>query len=755
MNSSLNAWFYIALGCCLHFINHTSFAQPKPTPKHVDLSVKKEKENLEVFHDWIRYNNPGSLLINHLNDQAQGFYDMRDKEIAKLKNRNDWTSRQQWVRKKLKELVGPFPEKTPLNARVTGILQKKGYRIEKIVYESMPDFYVPGCLFIPDGIKGKAPVVLNLIGHEQESFRAELDQVVILNLVNKGFIVFTIDPPGQGEHVQYFDPEIKLSSIGYSVIEHCYFGNQCFLSGSSAARYFIWDGIRAIDYLTSRNEVDAERIGLTGFSGGGTVTSYLGAFDDRVKVAIPSSRSTASRRQLETKGAQDAEAEFLRGLANGITFEDLIEVRAPKPTLMTFTSQDEYLSLQGARDAFHEIKKAYHAFDKSANVDLVEDDFKHWLTPKIRLAIYSFFMKHLGVAGEPSEEEIELLTTEELRINSTGQISTSVGGQMIFDVNRKETERLFENILVSRKKIDNHLVNTLTKAKEISGYIAPTTNTKEAFINGRYQRDGYTVGLYAIDGEGKYSIPFLLFIPDNRRDKNPAIIYVHPEGKITEAAPGAEIEKLVKQGYIVAAIDPLGIGETKNRATRGLADGYAGVLIGRSIVAIQAGDIARVAKYLENHKDVDNNRIGAVGKDGMCLPLIHAAAFEPLISNVTLIGSLLSYRLVAMNRFYRVGITKNEGGGLWHPYEVDFSWGIGGVLTAYDLPDLIACIAPRKVALSGIKDQMLEPASNELIDKEMQFAKTAYAVKNVSSSLRMSSSYQDLNATIEWCFSTK
>jgi hypothetical protein len=186
-----------------------------------------------------------------------------------------------------------------------------------------------------------------------------------------------------------------------------------------------------------------------------------------------------------------------------------------------------------------------------------------------------------------------------------------------------------------------------------------------------------------------------------------------------------------------------------------LADGYAGVLIGRSIVAIQAGDIARVAKYLENHKDVDNNRIGAVGKDGMCLPLIHAAAFEPLISNVTLIGSLLSYRLVAMNRFYRVGITKNEGGGLWHPYEVDFSWGIGGVLTAYDLPDLIACIAPRKVALSGIKDQMLEPASNELIDKEMQFAKTAYAVKNVSSSLRMSSSYQDLNATIEWCFSTK
>ena len=395
----MKTWFYICLSFSLYLAHQTSFAQPKPTPKHVDLSVKQEKENLEVFHDWIRYNNPGSLLINHLNKQAQLLYEIRDKEIAKLKNKEDWTSRQLWVRKKLMDLVGPFPEKTPLNARITGTLKKNGFRVEKIVYESMPGFYVTGCLFIPEGIKRKAPAVLNLIGHEQESFRAELDQVIILNLVKKGFIVFTIDPLGQGEHVQYFDPEIKLSSIGYSVIEHCYFGNQCFLSGSSSARYFIWDGIRAIDYLTTRKEVDAERIGVTGFSGGGTVTSYLGAFDERVKVAIPSSWSTASRRQLETKGAQDAEAEFLHGLANGITFEDLIEVRAPKPTMMTFTSQDEYLTLQGAREAFHEIRSAYEAFDKSENLVLVEDDFKHWLTPKIRVAIFAFFMKHLGVDG--------------------------------------------------------------------------------------------------------------------------------------------------------------------------------------------------------------------------------------------------------------------------------------------------------------------------------------------------------------------
>jgi dienelactone hydrolase len=744
----------IVLGCCLYLIFQTSFAQPQPTSKHVDLSVKRDKENLNVFRDWIRNNNPGSQLINHLTDLASRFYDVRDTEIAKLKDKTGWIDRQALVKKKLQQIVGPFPQKTPLNAITTGTVKKNGYRIEKIVFESMPEFYVTGCLFIPDRIKGKAPAVLNLIGHEQESFRAELDQVIILNLVKKGMIVFTIDPPGQGEHVQYFDPKVKLSSIGYSVIEHCYFGNQCFLSGSSAARYFIWDGIRAIDYLTSRKEVDADRIGVTGFSGGGTVTSYLGAFDERVKVAIPSSWSTASRRQLETKGAQDAEAEFLNGLVNGITFEDLIEVRAPKPTLMTFTSQDEYLTLQGAREAFHEIKKVYSAFDKIENVDLVEDDFKHWLTPKIRLAIYSFFMKHLAVPGDPTETDVELLTAEELKVTSTGQILTSLGGQMIFDVNSKETASHFDSVLTSRKNINKHLADVLPKAKRISGYVEPTTDsTKEAFINGRYVRDGYTVGLYAIEGEGEYEIPVLLFIPDKRKEKAPTIIYLHPDGKVTDASPGGEIERLVKEGYIVAAADPLGVGETKNTATRGLADGYTGVLIGRSIVGIQAADIARVAKYLSHNKQVDKSKIGAIAKGTMCLSLIHAAAFEPLISNVMLIGSLISYRSVAMNRFYRIGITDNEGGGQWHPYEVDFSWGVGGALTAYDLPDLIACIAPRKVAISDLKDQMLAPATDSLVNEEMEFPKAVYASKNVSSNLRISSSHEDLNTTITWCFS--
>lgn len=748
----LSKYFCALLASFVFLVVEVLNAQTKPIPRHVDLIRKPEPENLNVFDQWIRWNNPGSMLINHLTQQASKYYTLRDEEIAKLTTRNDWVLRQQLVRKKLHEILGPFPEKTPLNARITGVLKKSGYRVEKIIYESMPGFYVSGCLFLPDVSKKNTPAVLNLIGHEQESFRAELDQVIILNLVKKGIIVFTIDPPGQGEHVQYYDPEVKFSSIGYSVVEHCYFGNQCFLSGSSSARYFIWDGIRAIDYLVSRKEVDADRIGVTGFSGGGTVTSYLGALDDRVKVAIPSSWSTASRRQLETKGAQDAEAEFFHGLVKGITLEDLIEVRAPRPTMMTFVSRDEYLSLQGAREAFAEAGKVYAALDKKENLELVEDDSKHWLTPKIRQAIFGFFMKHFGLPGDPSEQDVEVLTAEELQVTPSGQIASSFGGKMIFDINKQETEKLLEQLVVSRRDVEHHLSSVPSKAKAISGYVAPPASTGEPFINGRYQRQGYTVAKYALQGEGDYAIALLLFVPDDLTEKRPALIYLHPQGKVSAAYPGGEIEKLVKKGYIVAATDVLGVGETRNTASRGLADGYTGVLIGRSVVGIQAGDIVRVVNYLRGLHQVDSRKIGALALDGMCLPLIHAAAFDASISAVTLIGSPVSYRSVVMNRIYRIGLTKNEGGGYWHPYEVDFSWGVAGVLTGYDLPDLIACIAPRKVVLVNLKDHLLEPASDALLDEDLNFPRTIYGLRSAASNLRVVTGNDDLTTLVDWSF---
>src|SRR6476469_7737045 len=120
---------------------------------------KEEKENLNVFHDWIKWNNPGSMSIDFLINQTDKYYKTRSAEIARLKTKNDWQKRQQLVRKKLDSLIGVFPKKGDLAPEVVSVVKKDGYRIEKIVYQPTPGYYETGALYIPDNLKGKAPAI--------------------------------------------------------------------------------------------------------------------------------------------------------------------------------------------------------------------------------------------------------------------------------------------------------------------------------------------------------------------------------------------------------------------------------------------------------------------------------------------------------------------------------------------------------------------------------------------------------------------
>jgi len=729
------------------------YGQKKDSVLNKIASLKPDAENLDVFQQWVKWNNPGNMLLSMLTREAAMLYDRRSAEVALIKTAQEWKERQKLAEGKLSEIIGPFPEKTPLNAKIISVIQKDGYRIEKIVYESFPGSYVTGILYVPEKVKGKVPAILNVIGHNQESFRNELYQVINYNLVMKGIMVFAIDPPGQGEHVQNFDTKVNFSSVGYSVVEHNYFGNYAFLSGYSCAKYFIWDGIRAIDYLVSRKDVDPERIGMTGWSGGGTVTNFVAALDNRVKVAIPCSWANTNKRLLETKAASDAEPTLYHSFKMGIGVEDLIELRAPKPTMLVFVSRDEYLSLQGARETYSEAKKAFTALGAADNLILLEDDSKHWLTPKIRLAMYTFFMNNFNLKGDPSEIEAEVLPREQLNVTPTGQIATYLGGDMIFDVNRKLAEQQLNRLGRARLEDRDHLMNVKAKALQLSGYEDFTGDNNKFFINGRYQRNGYTMGKYAIEVNDDYAIPVLLFIPDDGKEKHPALIWLNPEGKSADALPGGEIEKIVMKGYVVAAVDPLGIGEVKNTAGREHTDSYTALLTGRSIPGIRAANIVRVADALSAVPAVDPGRIGALGIDELCIPLIFAASFSNKLQNIVLSGSPASYSSVALNRDYRLGFTVRENGGYWHPYEVDFTWGVGGALTAFDLPDLIATIAPRRVLISGMKNQLMQVADKQFVDKETDYPVSVFKSLSASDKLRIMPAGSDFSEMVDWAFS--
>src|SRR5690625_630248 len=324
-----------------------------------------EAQELQVFtaqsKSWLRFANAPNSLNLHLLEEAEKHFQKRDEEISRIRSLSDVQSRQQKIKNTLHQLILLEYEKTPLRAKTTKTLRKEGYDVELIVFESQPGFFVTGSLFIPHEIQEPNPAILFCSGHSAQAYRRDIYQLPLLNLVKKGFIVFAIDPPGQGERLQYPDSETGQSKIGSSTKDHSYPMAQTGLIGENVAQYFIWDGIRAIDYLVSRPEVDPGRIGVHGLSGGGTQTAYISAFDERVKAAAPSGYITNFRRLFESIGAQDGEQNFYKGIASGIDHPELLLARAPKPTLIMATTRD-FFSIEGTRETFKEKIRIYEYF---------------------------------------------------------------------------------------------------------------------------------------------------------------------------------------------------------------------------------------------------------------------------------------------------------------------------------------------------------------------------------------------------------
>ncbi|MEO9004721.1 MAG: acetylxylan esterase, partial [Ginsengibacter sp.] len=525
----------------------------------VNISVKAQSD-LTVIKNWIQFSDAPNSLYHDLADQAYSLLDKRAENIRSLRSLTDWQQRQQLIRKKLLEVVGPFPERTALNAKIVSTITRNGFRVENIVFQSQPGFYVTSSLFVPATLKSgdKAPVVIYCSGHTDQGYRHPIYQQSILNLVEKGFIVFGFDPIDQGERYEYFDPETKKSIIGERDEEHSYLGAQPFIAGSSLAKYMIWDGIRAIDYLCTRKEVDTSRIGIMGRSGGGTQSAYIAAIDGRVKAAAPENYITNFQRLIQSSGPQCAEQDPFNFIAQGLDIPDLLLVRAPKPTLVIATTRDKTFSIQGAMEAAKEASLIYKAYNKEAYFHFTTDDTVHASTRKDRESIYAFFRKFLENPGDSTELSVTLLSPQELKVSPTGQVSTSYGSETVYSLNKKETERLEAKLNTSRKNLHTYLPKVLPEAKKLSGYQQPEKILSPVFT-GRFQKEGYVIEKYFVKGEGNYIIPYLLMKPDLPNHK--ALIYLHPSGKSAEAGPGGEMEWFVKKGFTVLAPDMLGVGE--------------------------------------------------------------------------------------------------------------------------------------------------------------------------------------------------
>ncbi|MGB3586488.1 MAG: acetylxylan esterase, partial [Tunicatimonas sp.] len=639
---------------------------------------------------WMKYANLSHSLYNHISQLAKEDLDSRSKVVKELTSAEDWT---QYVERQKNQLRAPFNkfEKHSLNAQSCGTIEREEYIVEKLVFESHPSFYVTASLFIPTQRAFPLPAVFYVTGHSQAAFRRDIYQINILNLVKKGFVVFTIDPIGQGERTQYYDSTTHESTLGKTTHEHSYAGGQCFLTGYSINDYFVWDGIRSLDYLSQRPEVDPTRIGMTGLSGGGQQTAVLAAIDDRVYAAAPECYITSYQRLFESIGSQDAEQKIYQVLHLGLDHPDFLAVRAPKPTLLIATTED-FFSIQGARETFSEVKQLYRLFDQPQHLTMVESPGSHGTTRPNREAMYQFFQQHLNLPGSSTDIEPEYLSTEELQITPTGQVTTSYQSKTVFDLNRQRSSDIVaQRTSKNAQDVIEQKSAVLDQAYSLSG-LDTTRTFRGAVFTGSVEKESYRVEKYFLESDDfDYPLPFVIIKSTNSQPKA-TLLYVGAHGKQELLEHESHMIDYLQEGYAIVAPDLLGTGELKN-AERGDAfiQGYSynlwvgANLVGRSIAGFQASDLDVLLKYLPTHVDLPTDTIVAVVKDEAISSYLHIAPFyNENIRKTILINPLMSYQSINDTQYY----------------DPKYLWtSVPGAIQHYDLAHLMAYLAPSDLYL--------------------------------------------------------
>ncbi len=549
--------------------------------------------------------------------------------------------------------LGRMPQPAPLRATVTSKIDEDGFRIENVLFESQPGFHVTANLYRPDG-EGPFPGILLPCGHSVNGKAAAAYQKACRLLASNGFVVLCFDPIGQGERRQLIPPEPHpFQPRG----EHNDLGVAPILLGSNLASHMVWDGMRGIDYLCSRPDVDAQRIGCTGNSGGGNLTSYLMAYDDRIVAAAPGCFLTTHRRKNESPGPGDAEQNLFAQIRDGFDHPDFAIARAPKPTLILAATHD-YVPIEGTWEALRQAKRVYTLLGYPERIDLVETNDKHGFSRRLREGAVRFFARWLQEREIDvfENDEVETLSDAQLQVTPQGQVLWMEGERSIFDLFVKREQELAK----TRPELTEDLVRRVTGVRSLDALPAPKVEN-------------------AMKGDTDNELPRRLILHPEPGIVLPALYWPGGEEAPLLLAPDngmnsavADARQRHADGHPVLIVDVRDTGETKTRNWRFHgADSLIGQMLGRNWLAMRAEDLLISARWLaktEQRRAVMLNANGEIGPAAL-----HAAFLEPdLIEKASVEGGLSSWRGLMTKRDAR-----------HHVHQA-----VRGALQFYDLPDL-------------------------------------------------------------------
>ncbi|MCM8833079.1 MAG: hypothetical protein NC816_04065 [Candidatus Omnitrophica bacterium] len=571
------------------------------------------------------------MMFDYFIKRMRRMYCERKERLSGIKNRQQAEKYQQEVREKIKKSFLPFPlsEKTPLNPKITGTINRKGYRIEKIIFESIPNCFVTANLYVPENFNPPFPAVVAPCGHSNDGKAEERYQEFCQRLVHNGFFVLIYDPFDQGERNQYYLLQRNLPIRNNCCFAHNMIGKQMNLIGEFFGSYRVWDGIRAIDYITTRKEWDKKFIGITGNSGGGTLTTYLWAIDERLTVAAPSCFVTPLLYNCENELPQDREQYPPGILKLGVEFSDFFISRVPSPLILLGQKYD-YFDIRGFKEICDELNYFYKIFNKEENFEYFIGNNTHGYFPDAQKKMVLFFCKIAGKETLNLEPEINIEKPETLFCTKNGNVILE-GAKPLYKIIKEKAEK----IIIKRRKLNekdlkSKLMEVLNICEDIKvphfRVLPPISIKREP------------IGRYAVETEEDIWI----ILKKKKADK-PYFLEVEQEINlyIPDISSEDEIKKNLSNTTNNFFIDVRGLGESMPESKKTffhfyrydyMFDGFY-ILFGESYLGKRVYDVLSVIKLLNY---LGCKRINLYGNCQGAIISIFVCLFSDLVKTCSL-----------------------------------------------------------------------------------------------------------------------
>lgn len=624
----------------------------------------------------------------------------RDARLAAIRTADDARKYAAQVREKARACFGPRPESTPLNVRVTGTLEREAYVVDKLIYESRPGYHVTACLYRPK-TDGPHPGVLGLCGHSVNGKAHPNYQQYCRSLATMGYIVLMPDPVSQGERYQYEEADRNWQWRD-PCKEHNIAGAQMSLVGDFFGMWRAWDAIRGLDYLLSRPDIDKSRVGVTGNSGGGTLSSYVNLLDDRITMTAISCFITTFRSNFDNELPADSEQYPPGIIGAGLDMGDYILAQAPRPTLLLGQAHD-FFDIRGLKRTFEQCRRVYDLLGAGDSVQMHIGPGIHGYWTENRQAMYRFFKSHARVDAPPAETTDAELSEADLQVTPAGKVTDLPGNRRVYQFTA-DTARALSR---SRPKLSG---DTLIKAINDVLNLSPRTSLadyrKLRARGNDYAQPYERVHLFAVQTEPSLP-PVEAILHAWQRDKESEEIEAIPQRAsatvcIPHISSRSDItggEMPIKADELVFSIDARGIGmstamtcnDRQFFALYGADYMYAGhgLMLGQSYVGRRVHDVLTTLDLLVAS---GTKEIHLIGRGLGSVLAAFAGALHPNVSRVTLKHHLPSFEsLATANATY---------------------WPLSslprGILKTFDLPDVYQLLTSKQLKLTDAWDARMQ-----------------------------------------------